>query len=196
MPQNQFFWHSRNAAEILAWTMYLIEGQFNVWWRNVGRQQLWQMPHKGHSGRHHSDHSNLTSQGHFQSFEWYLYKMFLVLVLLFDQFASAISEFCKERSSWKILKNDFLETPVFVRDSMLIFWGIPDGIPVNSEYSQELCKRMNNVGLCRRLPHFLYSKIWPPNIALSFHQVHCIVCTPPPPLLALDGGLEFGSFEF
>ena len=48
MPQNQFFWHSGNAGKILAGTMYLMEGQFNVWWPNFGRQMLnfrieWQM---------------------------------------------------------------------------------------------------------------------------------------------------------
>ena len=31
MLQNQFFWHSGNAAKILAETMYLMEGQFNIW---------------------------------------------------------------------------------------------------------------------------------------------------------------------
>ena len=29
-----------NAGEILAGTMYLIEGQFNIWWPNLGRQQM------------------------------------------------------------------------------------------------------------------------------------------------------------
>ena len=44
---------------------------------------------------------------------------------------------------------------------MLIFWRIPHGIPINSEYSQELCRRMNNVSLCGHLPHFLSTKIDP-----------------------------------
>ena len=48
-----------------------------------------------------------------------------------------------------------------VRDSMLIFWRTLHGIPINSEYSQELCRRMNNVSLCGHLPHFLFSKIDP-----------------------------------
>ena len=46
MPQNQSFWHSGNAGKILAGTMYQIEGQFNVWWPNFGRQEVWQMPTK------------------------------------------------------------------------------------------------------------------------------------------------------
>ena len=69
--------------------------QFNVWWPNFGRQEVWQMPHKGHSGWH-SNGSDPTSQGHFQSLDGYLHKVFLLL-LYFDQFASARSEFCKER---------------------------------------------------------------------------------------------------
>ena len=48
LPQNQFFWHSGNAGKILAGTIYMIEGQFYVWWPNFGRQMLtfrteWQM---------------------------------------------------------------------------------------------------------------------------------------------------------
>ena len=47
-----------------------------------------------------------------------------------------------------------------------------DGVPVNAEYSHELYRTMNNVGLCGHLPHLLSSEIWPPNAELSFHQVH------------------------
>ena len=54
-------------------------------------------PTKGRSGQHRSNHSNPTRQSNFQSFQWYLHKLFLVL-LYFDQFASARSEFCKERA--------------------------------------------------------------------------------------------------
>ena len=53
--------------------------------------------HKCHSGRHRSNRSNPTSQGHFQSFDGYLHKMFLFL-LYFDQFASTRSEFYNERA--------------------------------------------------------------------------------------------------
>ena len=58
---------------------------------------MWQMPHKGRSDRHRSDCLNPTSQGHFQSFDGYLHKMFLLL-LYFDRFATARSDFCKERA--------------------------------------------------------------------------------------------------
>ena len=54
-----------------------------------------------------------------------------------------------------------------------IFWGNPHGVPVNSEYSQELCRTMNDLDLCEHLPHFLSFENWPPNVELSFHQVHC-----------------------
>ena len=134
------------------------------------------MPHKGHSGRHRSNRSNPTIQGHFQSFDWYLHKIFLVL-LYFDKFASARSEFCKEEAwghhggSSKLM---FSKCQFLVREGVLIFWGIPHGVPVNSEYSQELCRTMNDVGLCGHLPHFLPYEIWPPNIELSFYQVHCL----------------------
>ena len=33
----------------------------------------------------------------------------------------------------------FSKHKFLVRDDMLLFWGIPHGVPVNSEYSQELC---------------------------------------------------------
>ena len=82
--QNQFFWHSRIAGEILAGAMYLIEGKFNVWWPTFGRQEVWQMSYKGHSGRHRSNHSNPTSQGHFRSFDGYLSKMFLLLLFFWS----------------------------------------------------------------------------------------------------------------
>ena len=65
------------------------------------------------------------------------------------------------RSSWRILKNDFLNMPVSCERQHVDFLGILHGIPVNSEYSQELCQRMNNVNLCGHLPHFLSSKIDP-----------------------------------
>ena len=61
-----------------------------------------------------------------------------------------------------------------VRDGVLIFWGIPQGVPVNFEYSHELW--LNDVDycdLCGHLPHFLSPKIWPPNVELPFYQVHC-----------------------
>ena len=67
----------------------------------------------------------------------------------------------------------FSKYQFLVRDGVLIFWGIPHGAPVNSEYSQELCRTMNDVGLCGHQPHFRSSEIWPPNVELSFHQVHC-----------------------
>ena len=61
-----------------------------------------------------------------------------------------------------------------LRDGVLIFWLIPQGVPANSVYSEEL--RLSNVehcGLCGNLPHFLSPDIWPPNVELSFCQVHC-----------------------
>ena len=63
----------------------------------------------------------------------------------------------------------FSKCQFLVRDVMLIFCGIPHGVPVNSEYSRELCRTMNDVSLCGHLPHFRSSKIWSPNIELSFH---------------------------
>ena len=30
----------------MAGTMYLLEGQFNIWWPNFGRQEVWQMSTK------------------------------------------------------------------------------------------------------------------------------------------------------
>ena len=59
------------------------------------------------------------------------------------------------------------------------FLGNPHGVPVNSEYSQELCRTMNDLGfvsIClsiRKLSMRLSSEIWPPNVELSFHQVYC-----------------------
>ena len=41
-----------------------------------------------------------------------------------------------------------------LKDGVLIFWGNPHGIQVNSEYSQELCWTMNDLGLWQHLPHF------------------------------------------
>ena len=79
------------------------------------------MPHKVHSGQHRSNRSNPTSQGHFQSFDWYLHKM----VSRSDLFWSAC--LCKIwilkgkslRSSWRILKTDVLKMPVsFERQSV------------------------------------------------------------------------------
>ena len=34
---------TRRQKKILAGTMYLMEGQFKVWWPNFGRQEVWQM---------------------------------------------------------------------------------------------------------------------------------------------------------
>ena len=108
------------------------------------------MPHNGHSGQHRSNRSNPTSQGHFQSFHWYRYKMFLVL-FYFDRLFSARSEFCKERA-WghhgESSKLMFSKCQFFVKNGVLIFWGNPHDVSVNSEYSQELCRKMNDLGLC------------------------------------------------
>ena len=71
------------------------------------------------------------------------------------------------------LQNKFSWNKFLVRDSVLIFWGIPEGVPVNFEYSQELCWMMNDIGIYGYLPHFLSSENWPPNVELSFHQVPC-----------------------
>ena len=68
----------------------------------------------------------------------------------------------------------FSKCEFLVRDSMLIFWEIPQDVPPNSEYSQEL--RLNDVDHCGIfvcLPHFLSPRTWPPNIELSLYQVPC-----------------------
>ena len=135
------------------------------------------MPHKGHSDQHCSNHSNPTRQGYFQSFDWYLPKVFLIR-LYFDHLASARSEFCKmgfckTLYNFELCKTDVLKMRVSCEDVVLIFWGDPLGVPVNSEYSQELCETMNDLGLCENLPHFLSSEIWPQNVEFSFHQVRC-----------------------
>ena len=67
----------------------------------------------------------------------------------------------------------FSKCQFLAKDGVLIFWGNPHDVPVNSEYSQELCRKMNDLGLCDHLPHLLSSKISPPNVELSFYQVHC-----------------------
>ena len=46
LEKRQQYRHSGNAGEILAGTMYLTEGQFNIWWPNFGRQEVWQMSTK------------------------------------------------------------------------------------------------------------------------------------------------------
>ena len=53
----------------------------------------------------------------------------------------------------------FSKCQFLVRDGVLIFWGIPHGVPINSKYSQELHRTMNDVGLCGHLPRFLSSEI-------------------------------------
>ena len=80
--------------------------------------------------------------------------------------ASARSEFCKmgfckTLYNFELCKTDVLKMRVSCEDVVLIFWGDPLGVPVNSEYSQELCETMNDLGLCENLPHFLSSEIWP-----------------------------------
>ena len=67
----------------------------------------------------------------------------------------------------------FSKSQFLVKDDVLIFWGNPHGAPLISEYSQELCQTMNDLGLCEHLPNFLSSEIWPRNVELSFHQLNC-----------------------
>ena len=67
----------------------------------------------------------------------------------------------------------FSKCQFLLKDSLLIFCGNPHGVAVNSEYFQELRWTRNTLGLCEHLPHFLSSEIWPPNVELSFHSVHC-----------------------
>ena len=56
----------------------------------------------------------------------------------------------------------FSKCQFLARDGVLIFWGIPQGVPANSEYSQELwLNDVDNFGLCGHVPHFLSSEIWP-----------------------------------
>ena len=160
----RFFWHQY----ISNWTIYYVAADKNYWGdfatksvlltqqqcgRDFGRGNVpdirkiqcfvEQMPHKGHSGQHRSNRSNPISQGHFQSFDWHLYKMFLVL-LYFDQLVSGRSEFCKERAqghhggSSKLM---FPKCQFLVKDSLLIFWGIPHGFPINSEILRNYAER-------------------------------------------------------
>ena len=42
----------------------------------------------------------------------------------------------------------FSKCQFFVKDGVLIFWGNPHDVVVNSKYSQALCRKMNNLGLC------------------------------------------------
>ena len=58
-----------------------------------------------------------------------------------------------------------------MKNGVLIIWTNPHGLPINCEYSQELCQTMNDLGLCEHIPHFLSSEVWPPNVELSSHQV-------------------------
>ena len=67
----------------------------------------------------------------------------------------------------------FSKCQFLVKDGVLIFWGNPHGVLVNSEYSQELCRTINDLCLSEHLSHFLFPEIWPPNVELSFHQVQC-----------------------
>ena len=61
-----------------------------------------------------------------------------------------------------------------LRYDVLIFWLIPQGVPANSVYSEELwLSNVEHCGLCVNLPHFLSPDIRPPNVELSFCQVHC-----------------------
>ena len=44
----------------------------------------------------------------------------------------------------------------------------------NSKYSQELwLNDVDHCVFCGHLPHFVSPEMWPPNVALSFYQVHC-----------------------
>ena len=50
----------------------------------------------------------------------------------------------------------FSKFQFLVRDEVLIFWGILQGVLANSEYSQELrLNDINHCGLCGHLPYIL-----------------------------------------
>ena len=53
----------------------------------------------------------------------------------------------------------FSKCQFLVRNGVLIFWGIPHGVPINSKHSQELHRTMNDIGFCGHLPRFLSSEI-------------------------------------
>ena len=106
--------------------------------------------------------------------------LFLSLLLISLQNVSCSAllwSVCKERPKGhhaESLKMMFSKSQFLVRNGVLIFQSIPQGVHANSEYSQELW--LNNVdhcGLCGHLPHFLSPEIWPLNVELPFYQVHC-----------------------
>ena len=53
----------------------------------------------------------------------------------------------------------FSKCKFLVKDGVLILLVNPHGVPVNSEYSQELCRTINDLGLCEYLSHFLFSEV-------------------------------------
>ena len=71
-------------------------------------------------------------------------------------------------------QNCFSQNASFLWETACWFsGGFLNDVPINSEYSQELCRMINDVVLCGHLPQFLSSEIWPQSVELSFHQVHC-----------------------
>ena len=68
----------------------------------------------------------------------------------------------------------FLKYQFLVRDDVLIFWGIPQGVSANSEYSQKLCWTMSTtvafVSICHTscLPKFGHQTLNCPSIRYIF----------------------------
>ena len=75
-----------------------------------------------------------------------------------------------------ILKNDVLEMPVSCEKCCVYFLGKSSRRSRKFWIFSRIMPNGNDLGLCEHLQHFLSSGIWPPNVELSFHQVH-ISCT-------------------
>ena len=156
--------------------MYLIEGQFNVWWPNFGRQEVWHA-HKGHSGRHRSaiipeniqnlrecfEESPRKSTRHLSQ-ETGISRTSVVRILHFEGKSL--------RSLWRILTTDVLEMPVSC-ESVFDFLG--DSSRHSSKFwicsgmMAERCRPLWPLWVSVVLP---VSEVWPPNVELSFYQVH------------------------
>ena len=174
-PQNQFFWHSGNAGKILAGTMYLMEGQFNVWWSNLRRQEVWQVPAKAGiihrsaqflrifriyrnamtnppENQHAISHKKLAFWEH-----QFWGSSMMTLSSFVTKFRSCRGKLIKIKQNEK----HFVKILVKGMKMTLACW------------IWTIWTMSTTVSMVGHLLHVLSPEIWPPNIELSFYEIHC-----------------------
>ena len=155
--------------------MYRMKGQFNVWWPNFRRQEVWQMLTKaksvprsaqflkifriyGNAMRISTENQQAVFQKKLAFWEHQFWgSSVMTLSCFLTKFRSCRGKLIKIKQNEK----HFVKISVKGLKMTLACW------------IWMISMMLTTVAFVGHLLHFLSPKIWPPNVEFSFHQIHC-----------------------